>query len=333
MSPDLKSTDFTSEFKGNPLVLQTLRAMIDARRLPHAMLFEGQQGCGTYTLAVLFAAQVLCQDQPAGQAERIRRQVEEGSHPDLRVVTSGERSSISVDEVRAIIEDIYLRPNEGEKKIILIGGAGEMTPQAQNALLKVLEEPPEHALFLLTAESRQALLPTVLSRVICFSILPPSPEECIEHFAGQGQGGGETAFAAHLFGGAIGSVARYLSEEEGPALQAKVQAALDLLGALAQRRLSAVAADLYRPKNRDEMGALLEELTQLLPYCQRLALGKVPPFPLRMKADGEIVHLNTEALYREIARGRVSLQRNCNLSLLQASLSDRLARAAHEGGQ
>ena len=52
-----------------------------------------------------------------------------------------------------------------------------------------------------------------------------------------------------------------------------------------------------------------------------------------MKADGEIVNLNTEALYREIARGRVSLQRNCNLSLLQASLSDRLARAAHEGGQ
>ena len=68
----------------------------------------------------------LCQGQPAEQAERICRQVEEGSHPDLRVVTSGERSSISVDEVRAIIEDIYLRPNEGEKKIILIGGAGEM---------------------------------------------------------------------------------------------------------------------------------------------------------------------------------------------------------------
>lgn len=105
--------------------------------------------------------------------------VERGIHPDVLMLTGGKGSrSFHVDSIRRLRQEAYLAPNEGRMKVFLLLDAHTMTVQAQNALLKVIEDPPQASLFVLTVRSRRQLLPTILSRVVTFSLEAPSPEDC-----------------------------------------------------------------------------------------------------------------------------------------------------------
>ena len=122
-----------------------LRQMLENRRvgLPHACLISGPVGSGRHTLAGLISAAMVCQAQ--GEDERPCRncgqckKVFAGIHPDVNVITgSAEGKPISVDQVRQLRADAYIRPNEGRRKVYILENAGEMNPSAQNAMLKLL---------------------------------------------------------------------------------------------------------------------------------------------------------------------------------------------------
>lgn len=103
-----------------------------------------------------------------------------GIHPDIREYGSdGGARSFHLDVIRAIKADVFITPNEGKYKMYLLENAQTMTVQAQNALLKILEEPPSYAVFLLTAESRESMLPTILSRCVTIPLSPVSEEETV----------------------------------------------------------------------------------------------------------------------------------------------------------
>lgn len=89
----------------------------------------------------------------------------EGTNPDLRLIMPGNNGSISVDEIRSLQSDIIIRPVYSARRVIIIADGDKMTPQAQNCLLKTLEEPPSYAVILLTASNPEGLLETILSRV------------------------------------------------------------------------------------------------------------------------------------------------------------------------
>jgi len=148
---------------GNERLKENLRVSVGRGRVSHFYLISGPQGSGKHTLARILAAAILCQGEntPCGHCNACRK-VMAGTHPDFITVDDPEHKNVAVKIVRDAREDMYIRPNEGSHKIYLFPQS--MGIEGQNALLKVLEEPPSYGVFILLAENPQSLLPTVRSR-------------------------------------------------------------------------------------------------------------------------------------------------------------------------
>ncbi len=148
---------------GNRQLKENLQAAIRRGRASHFYLISGPAGSGKHTLARLLAAAILCkgQEKPCHSCAACRK-VMADSHPDFITVADPAHKNISVAMVRQIREEMFIRPNEAEKKIYLFSQS--LGVEGQNALLKILEEPPAYGVFMLLAENPETLLPTVRSR-------------------------------------------------------------------------------------------------------------------------------------------------------------------------
>lgn len=174
--------------------------------LSHAYLITGGSGDSRAALARRLTAAYLCQGQhpPCGQCLPCRKAAA-GIHPDVAYTSPApDKREIAVDQIRALRADAYIRPNEGSRKVYVIDPADTMNPAAQNALLKVLEDGPAYAAFLLLAEQPGMLLDTVRSRCELLALPPeealPDPElaERASTLAGLLLGGDEPACAQAL---------------------------------------------------------------------------------------------------------------------------------------
>ena len=142
------------------------------RRLSHAYMLTGPAGRSRDMAARRLAAALLCQEQdaPCGVCRDCRKTLE-GVHPDVAVVSRGQgekgpAQEIRVGQIRAMTADAAVAPNEAARKVYIIDEAERMNTEAQNALLKSLEDPPGHACFILCAAASDGLLPTVRSRCV-----------------------------------------------------------------------------------------------------------------------------------------------------------------------
>lgn len=165
---------------GNNQIKQQLAHREGGRGLGHAYIISGAKGSGKHTLAGLMAAAMVCQQRgegrPCGKCAPCRKAAS-GIHPDIVTIAGPEGKPISVDQVRALRSDAHIRPNEAERKIYLLERAERMNQSAQNAMLKLLEEGPAYAAFLLLAENGGALLTTIRSRCESLNLIPVSPGE------------------------------------------------------------------------------------------------------------------------------------------------------------
>jgi len=155
---------------GNTSLIEQIRKQAEAGSLSHAYLVTGEKGMGKKELVKLLAMEVFCRNKKNGHACGVCpdcKKVLSKNHPDFLYVTHEKPALISVDEIRAQVSDaVAIRPYEGGKKIIVIDDARKMNPQAQNALLKTLEEPPEYVILLLLCDDDRALLDTIRSRCV-----------------------------------------------------------------------------------------------------------------------------------------------------------------------
>ncbi|MGI6203425.1 MAG: ATP-binding protein [Eubacteriales bacterium] len=151
---------------GNNLLKHILASAATSNALCHAYIFEGPPGSGRHTAALAFALAATCGSDPFPcLACEACRKLKEGISPDfITVKPEGDRKTLGVEAVRSIADSIYILPNDLDVKFYLIPDADNMTVQAQNALLKLLEEPPSGVYFLILCESSANLLPTVRSR-------------------------------------------------------------------------------------------------------------------------------------------------------------------------
>ena len=148
---------------GNDRLKENLAESLAKNHISHFYLISGPSGSGKHTLARLLAAAILCKDsrRPCGSCSACRK-VFANNHPDFITVEDPEHKNVAVRIVRQIRDDMFIRPNEAEHKIYLF--PQELGIEGQNALLKILEEPPAYGVFLLLTDNPDKLLPTVRSR-------------------------------------------------------------------------------------------------------------------------------------------------------------------------
>ena len=152
---------------GNEQLKANLASARRRGRMSHFYLISGPKGSGRHTLADLIAAAMLCRepDGPCGVCRSCRK-LAARNHPDYITIDDPEKKTVPVDLIREARSDLFIRPNEGDRKIYLFPRAQDMGIPGQNALLKVLEEPPSYGVFLLIADNPDKLLPTVRSRCV-----------------------------------------------------------------------------------------------------------------------------------------------------------------------
>jgi DNA polymerase III subunit delta' len=150
--------------------IASLLAFIKRHTIPHALLFTGIEGIGKGTVARRFAMAVNCSARPSGAVDRLPcgvcrncRRIAEGLHPDVLWVTP-QGAYIRIDQIRALCDTLALKPYEAQVRLAILHDAQALNPEAGNALLKVLEEPPDGTVLILTAPQTSDLLPTIVSR-------------------------------------------------------------------------------------------------------------------------------------------------------------------------
>ena len=160
---------------GNEKLGIALGTAIEHNHIPHAIILEGEAGLGKHTLAQYLSRAILCFEdkRPCDECKSCKLNFS-GSHPDLiTIAPEDKKKNISVNQIRALRQTAFVKPHIAERKVLIIDKAETMNEQSQNALLKVLEEPPESVYFILIAETASALLETVLSRCIKFTLSVP----------------------------------------------------------------------------------------------------------------------------------------------------------------
>lgn len=190
--------------------------MLKSGRQPHCFVIYGEKGLGKKTAALYMAKTLLCEKggiTPCGEC-RSCRNADKNIHPDIIFPEhSGKLMTYSVEVCREVCSDSIVVPNNGDRKIYLFTDADNIRIPAQNALLKLIEEPPDFAYYIFTAVSKDSFLSTILSRAVSLGVSPCSDEECLTALAEKGFSSEESRKAMDAFGGNIGMCESFLQSE------------------------------------------------------------------------------------------------------------------------
>lgn len=321
-----------SAFVGNTDVKYELSEAMSRRSLPHAVIIEGDKGCGKKSLARILSAYAVCSadgERPCGRCPHCIK-AEKGIHPDIVTLDGSNTGELNIDSIRKVRTTAYIKPNEAANKVYMLFNCEKMLAAAQNAFLKVLEEPPENVMFILTAASSSVLLQTVRSRSRIFTLYPPLPEEAAAVLKKQlpDKSEEEILEAAKASGGNIGVAAELLLSggEEERKLAEEIFRAVFLT---AEYSLLLLTNKLS--KDRTFAVRVLDRLCELTAECVRAALGakntsgKARELSDRVSANRLIV------LQKNVQYARSVLNINVNLSFYGTWLSGVL-RSNENGG-
>ena len=232
--------------RGHATALGLVKRAVGSERPPHALLLEGPDRVGKTTLAFDLAAGLLCLagdpgDRPCRECAACRK-VAHRNHPDVHLlVPEGAGQQIRVGQVQGLAAELALLPLEGRFRIAIVERADRLNVDAQNALLKTLEEPPRAVVIVLAADDPASLLPTVVSRCTRVRMGPVASDVIAEMLVGAGVADASRAAAlSRLAAGRPGVAFALAAQPDAALIQARlVRALLDLLRADRRRRLAA----------------------------------------------------------------------------------------------
>lgn len=326
---------------GNDSVKKRLSSAILSDTLNHALLICGPLGSGKKTLASELCAALNCENRssahhplPCGVCNSCRR-IYEDNYPDIkRLKRESSKATIGVEELRLLREDMFLSATESEYKIYIIEEADKMTPNAQNALLKVLEEPPHAVIIFLLCEESDKILTTVKSRAQTVTMQRFSAEQIVDFLISSGkiEVGSEKKAADEIMSadGRIGKALDILSSPES--VTQERETALSILKAL---KPGAPYSELYTavsalPQKRAELGEALDTLSVALADLIKYKSDKKAPltFFASSEAAGEIAEgislkrlLAVHDAVRDAALDNLS---NANISALTSCLGAKI---------
>ena len=204
---------------GQESIKKHLQTAIKTGNLSHAYIINGEYGSGRQTIASALAKTIQCQsktdDTDACGVCTSCKQAESHNHPDIKYITH-DKTSISVNDIREQLnKDISIKPYSSEYKIYIIPDANKMTEQAQNELLKTIEEPPVYAIIILLTENCDSLLPTIRSRCVTLTMNPVEKDKICTYLENKFQLEPEQAqIAANYCQGNIGKAIRFASSSD-----------------------------------------------------------------------------------------------------------------------
>lgn len=272
--------EYFKDLYGNRPTALRLGKNAESGTFSHAVILEGAPGSGKRTFARMIAAALFCENRqnartplPCG-ACRACHLVAENKAPDIKTVTRGDKATLGVDAVREMRTDMFLSSTEFDRKIYIVEDAHTMTAQAQNALLKVLEEPPTEILILLLCESADALLTTVRSRARLIRMQNFTPAELLRYFEEndplslapyRGKEAAVTALLATA-NGSIGAAKKFLSPKMAADIEKERGGIKELLSALKSSDRFALLCDCFSrlPSKREPLATVLEDLLRAL---------------------------------------------------------------------
>jgi len=245
----------SASFIGNKLAVSILKKALETKRVASAYLFCGPDGVGKSLAALNFAKALLCEKRTNDSCDHCSscRRVDSGNHPDVHwYKPTGKSRLVKIDQIRKeLIPQANLKPFEAEWKVFIIVEADRMNDEAQNAVLKTLEEPPGQSVLILVTSNPSALLPTIVSRCQAIPFLPIPKDELEAAIAEKwGLAKEEAHLVASLACGSMGATKRLLEREN----LSRRKVLLTLLADAPQRTFKEI---------RDAIHAVEEELRQL----------------------------------------------------------------------
>ena len=171
---------YFKDIVGQEQMKEHMQGAIEQKKISHAYIINGENRSGKEFIAKIFSQAILCEQggkEPCGQCHSCI-QAESRNHPDIIFVSHEKPNVIGVDDIRdGINNTVMIKPYSSPYKIYIVQEAEKMTPQAQNALLKTLEEPPAYAVFILLVNTMESMLPTIVSRCVLLNMKPVRDEE------------------------------------------------------------------------------------------------------------------------------------------------------------
>ncbi len=202
---------------GHEKVVNNLQSAIKNNRVPHAVIFSGESGVGKSLLANTFAKALQCMgegEKPCNSCISCKA-YENGNHTEVYFVHPTKTKVLGINDIREqIINKMAIKPYQSKYKIFIVENADEMTVQAQNALLKTIEEPFDYGVFLLNASNYENFLPTILSRSVLFKLKPVTTDIVSSHIINEEGIEPEIANAYAIYsGGNIGRAKELINDE------------------------------------------------------------------------------------------------------------------------
>jgi len=239
---------------GNEQLLATLESINIRKKHPHAVIFYGEKGCGKKLIADYYNRMLMCEHSADGKPCGVCTacvNILKGYHPDvIRPERTGKTESYSIKTARAVINDAYVKPNNSTgKKVYIFADCHNMDTRTQNAMLKIIEEPPEYAYFIFTAVSKNEFLPTIISRCVSFAVCPCTEDETRSALQEICSDSREIEAAVSCFHGNIGMCTKYITDED---LRSKVDLTKSLTDSIIrgdEYRLNADFFSLGRERN------------------------------------------------------------------------------------
>ena len=296
------------EFIGYEKIIQGFFRRVDKGTLSHAHLIIGPNGIGKSILARIFALKILNKDKDIDYVDIVNYRPS--------------KASMGVDEVREIIEEVSKRPYEGDKKVIIIHEGSKLTVQAQNALLKTIEEPPEGVYIMLLAENLESLLETIKSRCQVYKLTPLNNKQMERYINTLGSYSEEEKRASLAYGEGIpGKAERLLNDNRLSELR---QIIMELLNDINYAKEDLVL--IYENKLENYKAEKDEVLNLMASFIRDIIVAKeledknkiinVDKYDEIVETANSLSYKKLNSMLEYIKEGRINLTNNGNYSLV-----------------